>query len=130
MKRFQQYMKQNKYHAHRVTVNGEQFDSQAEAERYAELKLLERVGKISELKRQVQYQLIPAMQLDEPRRYKDGHTRYMESAVIYKADFVYKDENGKTVVEDVKGFVTDTYVLKRKLMKYIYGIEVREVSMT
>lgn len=106
-----------KYHAKKTELDGITFDSKKEANRYAELKLLERSGAIHNLQRQVRYELIPAQK-------KNGKT--VERACHYIADFVY-EENGKTVVEDVKGFRTKEYVLKRKLMLQVYGIEVREV---
>lgn len=106
-----------KYHAKKTELDGITFDSRKEAQRYAELKLLERSGAIHNLRRQVRYELIPAQK-------KDGKT--IERACHYIADFVY-EENGKTVVEDVKGFRTKEYVLKRKLMLQVHGIEVREV---
>lgn len=106
-----------KYHAKKTELDGITFDSRKEAQRYAELKLLERSGAIHNLRRQVRYELIPAQK-------KDGKT--IERACHYIADFVY-EENGKTVVEDVKGYRTKEYVLKRKLMLQVYGIELREV---
>lgn len=106
-----------KYHAKKTELDGITFDSRKEAQRYAELKLLERSGAIHNLRRQVKYELIPAQK-------KDGKT--IERACHYIADFVY-EENGKTVVEDVKGYRTKEYVLKRKLMLQVHGIEVREV---
>ena len=106
-----------KYHAKKTELDGITFDSRKEAQRYAELKLLERSGAIHNLQRQVRYELIPAQK-------KDGKT--IERACHYIADFVY-EENGKTVVEDVKGYRTKEYVLKRKLMLQVHGIEVREV---
>ena len=106
-----------KYHAEKTELDGIVFDSKKEAQRYAELKLLERSGAIHNLQRQVRYELIPAQK-------KDGKT--VERACHYIADFVYED-NGKTVVEDVKGYRTKEYVLKRKLMLQVHGIEVREV---
>ncbi len=106
-----------KYHAKKTELDGITFDSKKEANRYAELKLLERSGAIHNLQRQVRYELIPAQK-------KDGKT--IERACHYIADFVYED-NGKTVVEDVKGYRTKEYVLKRKLMLQVHGIEVREV---
>lgn len=106
-----------KYHAKKTELDGITFDSKKEANRYAELKLLERSGAIHNLQRQVRYELIPAQK-------KDGKT--VERACHYIADFVY-EENGKTVVEDVKGYRTKEYVLKRKLMLQVHGIEVREV---
>lgn len=105
-----------KYHAKKTELDGITFDSRKEAQRYAELKLLECSGMIHNLRRQVKYELIPAQK-------KDGKT--IERACHYIADFVY-EEDGKTVVEDVKGYRTKEYVLKRKLMLQVYGIEVRE----
>lgn len=106
-----------KYHNVKVKVNGETFDSRKEANRYCELKLMQRAGKITDLKRQVNYLLIPA-QYDE-----DGNL--LERAVNYKADFVYQ-KDGELVVEDTKGVKTDVYIIKRKLMLFVYGIRVVE----
>ena len=106
-------------------------DSRKEARRYEELLLLQRVGKISNLKAQVPYELIPA-QYETYERYgkngqrlKDG-TRLVERACTYVADFVYT-ENGKTIVEDTKGMRTADYIIKRKLMLHIHGIKIHEI---
>lgn len=110
----------NKYGNRKVTTfDGITFDSSKEAKRWAELKLLERVGAITDLKRQVEYILIPP-------QYIDG--KCVERAVKYIADFVYT-ECGKTVVEDTKSTATKTkeYIIKRKLMLYLHNIRVREV---
>lgn len=123
-------------------VDGIDFDSQREAKRYLELKALERAGKISDLKLQVMYELIPAAYHWLPtgevyqKGEKKGRPKYkrmcVEKAVKYIADFEY-EENGHTVVEDAKGFrKTDSaaykvFVLKRKLMLWRYGIKVKEV---
>lgn len=106
-----------KYHNVKVKVNGETFDSRKEANRYCELKLMQRAGKITDLKRQVSYLLIPAQY--------DNAGNLIERAVNYKADFVYQ-KDGKLVVEDTKGVKTDVYILKRKLMLFVYGIRVVE----
>lgn len=87
------------------------FDSGREAERYFELRILERAGKISDLRRQVPYLLIPAQK--------------GERKCEYIADFVYR-ENGEEIVEDCKGYRTEVYRLKRKLMLYVHGIKIRE----
>ena len=108
--------KQSKYHAEKTIIDGERFDSKREAERWQELRLMEKVGEISNLRRQVKYELIPAFK-------KPGERT--ERSVSYIADFVYT-ENGETVVEDSKGFRTETYKLKRKLMIEKYGIWIRE----
>lgn len=104
----------NKYGA--IKANG--FDSRKEANRYAELKLLERAGKISRLQRQVDYTLIPS-------QYIDG--KCVERACKYIADFVYMDADGNWVVEDTKGFKTKDYIIKRKLMLYVNGIRIKEI---
>ena len=108
--------KGSKYHAQKTMVDGILFDSKREAERYQELKLLEKTGWIQNLQRQVKYELIPPLK-------KTGEKT--ERAVTYTADFVY-EENGETVVEDVKGMRTKEYRLKRKLMIWRYGIWIKE----
>lgn len=109
-------LKQSKYKNKKTIVNGIEFDSKKEAKRYQELLLLQRQGIITDLKRQVPYILVPAFNLNK-KRYR---------AMSYVADFVYK-ENGKEIVEDTKGYRTEVYKIKKKLMAYIYQIEIREV---
>ena len=94
-----------------VTTDGIKHDSIKEANRWCELKLLERAGVIQDLQRQVKYELIPK---------QEG-----ERAVYYIADFVYT-ENGKKVVEDVKGMRTKEYKIKQKMMLYLHGIRIKE----
>ncbi len=121
----------NKYHARKVKVGNIVFDSRKEANRYAELKILERAGKISELNMQVPFELVPAQREPDTVGVRGGIRRgkVIEHAVVYFADFVYKDEHGNTVVEDTKSDATKTkeYVIKRKLMLYKYNIRIREV---
>ena len=104
----------NKYHAKKCVIDGIPFDSQREAARYMELKLLQRAGVIEALKLQEPFELVPK---------QTG-----ERAVMYRADFVYT-EGGKLVVEDVKGMKTKDYIIKRKLFKWRYpNIEFREIT--
>lgn len=105
----------SKYHARKTTVDGITFDSKREADRYLVLKGLEEDGVIEDLRRQVRYELVPAFDVDG-RHYR---------SVCYVADFVYV-EDGKEVVEDVKGMRTDVYRLKSKLFAKRYGINIRE----
>lgn len=100
-------------------IDGIKFDSKKEANRYQELKLMQRAGIIRDLQRQIKYVLIPSQKGD------DG--RVIESPCTYIADFVYIDENGKTVVEDTKGYRTNDYKIKRKLMLYIHGVKINEI---
>ena len=106
----------SKYHSTPTEVNGIRFDSKREANRWAELRILERAGKIQKLKRQVKYLLIPS-------QYRDG--KCIEREATYIADFVYI-KDGHLVVEDCKGFRTPEYKLKRKLMLERYDIRLVE----
>lgn len=122
-----------KYHNRKVTVDGITFDSQKEAVRFQELRLLERAGAISELRRQVKYILIPAQREESSETFKKGSKkgllkpgRVIEQECSYIADFVYF-QDGKTVVEDAKGVRTPEYIIKRKLMLLNYGIKIKEV---
>ena len=124
----------NKYGNKKVVIDGEVFDSKREAVRYRELQLLLRCGLISNLKRQVVYELIPVQREKSTRVYQKGRKKgqlvegkIIEKAVTYIADFVYTDSaTGKEVVEDAKGMKTRDYIIKRKLMLYIHGIKVKE----
>lgn len=118
------YVKKPKYGSRKVTIEGITFDSVREGSRYRELKLLERAGKISNLRRQVKYLLIPSQFEDVAINGKEK-TICVERACYYVADFVYS-ENDKLVVEDCKGFKTKDYIIKRKLMLQNYGIKIRE----
>lgn len=100
-----------KYHNKRTTVDGITFDSKKEARRYAELKMLEKGGAISQLVLQ------PRFELQESFK-KNGKT-YRK--IEYIADFMYRDnEKNVTIVEDVKGIKTDVYKIKQKLFENKY----------
>jgi hypothetical protein len=114
-----------------MTSDGIKHASQKEATRWCELKLLERAGKISDLQRQVEFELIPCQYETYERFSKRGELlgeglRVAERRCVYVADFVYT-EDGKKVVEDTKGMRTKEYVIKRKLMLYIHHIRIKEV---
>lgn len=117
----------SKYKAKKVTVEGITFDSQKEAKRFQELYLLERAGKVEDLRRQVKYVLIPAQYEPDTVGVRGGKRRgkLIERECSYVADFVYT-ENGKLVVEDAKGFKTPEYKIKKKLMLSVYGIRIKE----
>jgi len=99
----------SKYNAVKTVVDGIKFDSKKEARRYSQLKLMEKSGAISDLSLQPRFDLIVSGK-------KCG---------FYKADFKYV-ENGKEVIEDVKGILTPVYRLKKKLVKAIYNIDIFE----
>lgn len=118
----------NKYHSKKVIVGGEAFDSRKEYRRFCELSLLQKAGAITELKKQVTFELIPAQRGPDTVGVRGGvkKGRVIEQAVKYVADFTYK-ENGKLVVEDTKGFKTKDYIIKRKLMLWVHGIQIKEI---
>ena len=112
----------NKYYNRHVrTSDGIVHDSQREANRWIELKLLERAGQITNLNRQVKFVLIP-----KQVEYIGKKVKVLEMECSYIADFVYQ-ENGQTVVEDTKGVRTKDYIIKRKLLLWVHGIRIREV---
>jgi hypothetical protein len=104
----------NKFNAVRTESNGRTFDSGEEAKRAVELQWLLHLGKISDLRYQVKFVIIPK---------QEG-----ESEAEYVADFTYKDENGNYIVEDSKGHRTAEYRLKRKLMLLVHGIRILETG--
>lgn len=96
-----------KYNSKKTVIAGITFHSQKESVRYCELKLLERAGNIRSL------ELQPKMELVKPFEYNGKKER----GINYVADFKYVDiKSGKTIIEDVKGFKTKEYIIKRKML--------------
>lgn len=124
-----------KYGNRKAVVDGISFDSKKEAQRYTELKTLEKAGKITGLQLQREFELIPAQREHTNEIYEKGPKKgrfkpgkLLECKCSYVADFVYWDlENNCMVVEDAKGMRTKEYIIKRKLMLYKYGIKIKEV---
>jgi hypothetical protein len=105
-----------KYGNEQEVVDGITFDSKAEAERYKELKLMERAGEISGLELQPRFVLQEAFTDDAGVNHQ---------AITYVADFRYI-ERGALVVEDVKGAETAVFKIKAKMFRYRYrSIELR-----
>ena len=118
-----------KYKNRKCVVDGIEFDSRKEANRYMELKLMLKVGKIKGLRRQVKYVLIPTQRAANEGKKKG---KVIERECAYIADFVYTDcETGEEVVEDVKGYrgggAYELFKLKRKLMPYVHEIRIKEI---
>ena len=103
----------SKYKARKTIIDGIQFDSKKEANRYCELNLLESAGEIKNL------QLQPRFTLQESFKYQGKKERKIE----YVADFMYEENDGQVVVEDVKSEPTKTplYRVKRKMFLKRYG---------
>ena len=103
-----------KYHNKKTVADGIKFDSKLEAERYAQLKILERAGVIRDLELQPSFELLPSFR-------KNGKTW---RKTVYKADFRYILADGdRIIIEDVKGstaVITDVFRLKQKLFEYKY----------
>ena len=101
----------SKYHNKKTTIDGITFDSKREAERYCELKLLQRSGEISDLTLQPDFILFESFK-------KFGKT-YRQ--IKYIADFMYwVKKSEKFVIEDVKGIETEAFKIKRKLFESKY----------
>lgn len=117
-----------KYHNKKITICGMKFDSKKEAMRWVELNHLQDAGEITNLRRQVKFTLIPAQREGETitARGIQRPGKVIERECFYVADFVY-EQDGKTVVEDVKGMKTDAYILKRKMLLHFYGIRIKEI---
>lgn len=100
--------KRNKYGARKTVLDGMIFDSQAEARRYSELKLLEKAGEIKDLRRQVAFSCVV-----------NG-----KEVCKYLADFTYT-QDGRSVAEDVKGVETALFRLKSKLVDACLGVKIK-----
>lgn len=111
--RWQSY---NKYKNQRTQYKGISFDSKKECEYYIYLENLEAQGAISELKRQVRFELQPSFK----------HNGKTIRAITYVADFTFYDKQGKFHIVDTKGFKPKEYLLKKKMMQY-QGHDIEEV---
>lgn len=109
-----------KYGNKKIVIDGIQFDSKLEGERYRQLRLLEKAGEIKDLSRQVEFELQPSY------RKRSKTIR----AIKYIADFVYFDvKDKKMIVEDTKGFKSEVYKLKKKIFEYKYkDLEIKEIT--
>ena len=107
------YGKYNKYNAKKTEFMGYKFDSKWEAERYGQLASMQMAGVIKDLQRQIKYDIIVNDQ----------------KICRYIADFVYtlvnEDGSKEEIVEDAKGVQTTDFVIKKKLMKAIYNINIK-----
>lgn len=93
------------------------WDSKRERKRGRELELLQRAGEIHDLQRQVRFTLIPA-------QYVNGKCVFR--SCVYVADFTYRLKDDTFIVEDCKGYKTDLYKIKKKLMYERFGYLIRE----
>lgn len=110
----------SKYNAKKITIDGHDFPSKREAERYCELKLFLKAGLIRNLELQPRFLL-------QDEFFDKNEVKHKK--IEYVADFLYIDNDGKAIVEDVKGVLTAVYKLKKKMFLKIYDeqYEFREI---
>ena len=108
-----------KYRNQPCQIGAEKYRSQREAKRHQELLILQRVGKIAGLTREVPFVLAERVKIEGEDRARP--------AMRYMADFMYSTADGRQVVEDAKGIRTTAYRLKKHLMATVHGIHVQEV---
>lgn len=108
--------RQHKYRAQAVSVDGIRFQSKREARRWQQLQLQQSMGLIRRLSRQVP---LPIWTVNL-------ETGEIVTVARYFADFRY-ERDGRVVWEDAKGMKTETYLLKKKLVEALHGIEIEEV---
>jgi phosphoenolpyruvate-protein kinase (PTS system EI component) len=114
--------KPSKYRNVKTVVDGIAFDSKREAYYFTGLKLRERAGDITDLKRQVRYSLYaPDMTVS------NADITVSHEISAYVADFTFTDSDGVKHIVDAKGKRTAMYILKAKWMRLQYGIEIEEV---
>lgn len=101
----------SKYHNQRTTYDGVLYDSKKEANRAFELDMLKKRKVVKDWQRQVSFPI----------------TINGIKICTYRADFKVEYHNGLIEIEDVKGFLTDIYKLKKKLVKAVHGIDIREI---
>ena len=120
-------MRRSKYNAKPTTVDGIRFASLKEARRYQELRMLEKIKRIRNLRLQPKFPL---------HTWTEKVGAVVDKIGEYRADFAYDeieiDEGGfsgrwRPVVEDVKGFKTPLYKWKKRHVEAQYGIEIREI---
>lgn len=125
----------NKYKAVKTTIDGITFDSKREAKRYTELKLLEKAGHITHLELQPEYQItINGAKICKYKadfRYftvrQENREQYTNSKGEWQTPTITGDKEGQ-IVEDVKGYKTPIYRLKKRLVEACYpGTQIKEV---
>lgn len=114
-------MKRHKYSAVKVVTEDGTFDSKAEHKRWCQLKLLQKAGEISDLKRQERLELVAGVHIA-------GEARKRPPVRLY-VDFSYVDtKTGEKVYEDVKGMrELPVFRLKQHLAALFLGVDVRVV---
>jgi len=100
-------MIKHKFRAKPTETDGIKFSSKKEAKRYSNLKTLQKAGKVIFFLRQVPF--------------------HLPGGVKYICDFLIFWANGEVTIEDVKGFKTESYKAKKKMVEAIYPVQIIEV---
>ncbi|MGX1457081.1 uncharacterized protein DUF1064 [Bacillus thuringiensis] len=100
----------SKYNNKKAELDGHVFDSKAELDYYSGLKVRKAVGEVSSFELQPRFTLQPAFT-------KNGKSF---KAITYIADFMVYLPNGDVEVVDIKGMVTETFAVKKKMFEYKY----------
>lgn len=124
----------NKYGNTRFFTEHGTWDSKKEYQRWLFLKEAEKKGLISNIRRQVTYELIPSIKETyiEHLKTKDKiKERVVQRPITYTADFVY-EKDGKDVAEDVKASpnmaaLDKAFLLKEKLFRWKFGYPLKRV---
>ena len=123
-------MRRNKYNNNRVICDGHVFDSEKERDRYIVLRQMQRKGEIFSLQLQKEFVLTETIYIDDFGRVVSEKTKgrklYAKRSK-YICDFFYYNSYGDQVAEDVKGYKTDLYQLKKKVIADKYGILIKEI---
>ena len=129
---FRKSIKKNKYNNKKIVNEFGTWDSKKEYQRYMFLQEAEKKGLIRDLKRQVRFELIPAIKEEyiEHLKTKDKvKTKTLQQAICYTCDFAYY-KDGEYIVSDVKAspkMLPKEFILKEKLMFWRYGIRIKRV---
>lgn len=129
---FPKKQKRQKYNNKKVEYNDIPFDSKKEKDRFVFLKEAEEQGLISNLQRQVKFELLPAIKEKYIKHLKTKEKeceRTVQLAISYTCDFQY-EKDGVMVVEDIKpspALIPKEFVLKEKLFRYKYGFSIKIV---
>jgi len=111
----------SKYKSKKTEYNGVLYDSKKEANRAKQLDFALKNGLITNLKRQVKYTWIETHTLEK------GNSLEVETKRTYIADFIYINDIGIEVIEDVKGFKTAEYKKKKKIVEHLFKIKITEI---
>ena len=110
----------SKYKSKKIDYEGMTFDSKKELQHWIDLKQQEEQGIISDLKRQVEFELVPR---------QEHNGKFLYRPIKYTADMTYM-KDGEYVVEDVKSKMTrklPEYIMKKKLLYFTHNIILKEI---